>query len=244
MSTTDTKAKKVDTERVTRMFEPGAHYGYSKSRRHPTTKQYMFGSKDRLEIIDLEKTSELLDSAKEYMASLGATGKTVLFVGGKNEAQRIVKDVAESLGMPYVSGRWIGGTLTNLPEIKKRTERLEKLRTQKERGELSKYTKKERLLIDREIDKLEEKFGGLVTMKELPDVLCVVDTKREHIAIAEAKATGRNLVALANTDCDVSLVDYPVVANDAARASIEFFMKELAEAYTEGTKNKKEKKEA
>lgn len=240
MTTTKDSGGTVDQERMSAMFSAGAHYGYSKSRRHPTTKQYIFGAKDRVEIIDLEKTSDLLDKAKAFMQQLGSLGKVVLFVGGKNEAQKPVRDVAEKLGMPYVSGRWIGGTLTNFSEIKKRVERLETLRTQRDRGELlSKYTKKERLLIDREIDKLEEKFGGLVSMKELPDTLVIVDNKREYIAVDEAQVMGKKIVALSNSDGNLAVADYPIVANDSARASITFFMNELGESYLEGTKTKK-----
>ena len=239
----NTTEKKVENERLERMFAVGAHYGYSKSRRHPTVRPYVFGTKDRIEILDLEKTADLLDEAKAYMERLGATGKKILFVGGKNESQKIVRSVADNIDMPYVSGRWIGGTLTNFAEIKKRIDRLETLRSQREKGELSRYTKRERLMIDREIDKLEEKFGGLVSMTELPAALCVVDSKREHIAIEEARSLGLKIVALTNSDCNLSVIDHPVVANDAARASIEYFITELGSAYAAGTKTKKKENE-
>ena len=239
MSTTATTTVSVDEGRLERMFSAGAHYAYSKSRRHPTTKPYIFGAKERVELLDLEKTGQLLDEAKAFVQGLGAAGKTILFVAGKNEAQKVIREAADGAGLPYVSGRWIGGTLTNFPEIKKRAERLVTLRNQREKGELSKYTKKERLLIDREIDKLEEKFGGITGMDAVPHAMFVVDSKSEYIAVKEARAQGLPVIALTNSDCDLSVVDYPIVANDAARASITLFVNEIKDAYLEGTRNKK-----
>lgn len=231
----------ISAERLERLFKIGAQYGYSKSRRHPSVQKFIFGTKENLEIIDLEKTNQLLESAKAYAKKLGEEGKTLLFVGGKHEAQRVVETVATRVGAPYVLGRWIGGTLTNFAEVKKRIERLDDLRTKKEKGELSKYTKKERLMIDREIAKLEEKFGGLVGMEGLPQVMFVVDPKFEHIAVKEAKQTGMKLIALANSDCNISDIDFPIVANDASRTSITFFVEEIGAAYLEGLKGAKTK---
>ena len=163
--------KKINNERIDEMFKVGAHFGYSKTRRHPSVAPYIFGVKNRVEIIDLEKTDDLLDKALNFVATLAKEGKQVLFVGGKNEARGSLKIAAESVGMPFVDGRWIGGTLTNFSEVKKRLAKLEDLTKQKEKGELSKYTKKERLMIDREIAKLNRFFSGILSLKDLPKPL-------------------------------------------------------------------------
>lgn len=214
------------------MFRIGAHYACSKARRHPTASKYIFGVKNSVEIFDLEKTKELLEAAKEFVGKLAADRKQVLFVSGKNEAREIVRNAALSLDLPYVAGRWIGGTLTNFGEIKKRINRLEKLLEEKEKGELSrKYTKKEQLLLSREMETLEDVFGGLTSMKELPAALFVIDTKREHIAVAEAVKIGIPVIGLMNSDCDIGSAAYPIPANDASIESIAFFVGEISTAY-------------
>merc|ERR1711879_142067 len=149
----------------------------------------------------------------------------------------IIKSVAESIDMPYVAGRWIGGTITNFPEIRKRVQKLIDLTDQKEKGQLAKYTKKERLMIDRDIEALTNMFEGILTMPKLPQAVVVVDPKKESIAIDEATQKGITTFALASSDCDISSITYPIPANDSARKSIAYFMKELAEAYTEGKKS-------
>jgi small subunit ribosomal protein S2 len=220
-------------ETISQMFTAGAHFAYSKARRHPSANPFIFGVKNSVEIFDLEKTKELLDEAKAFVGGLAAEGKQILFVAGKNEALDVVRSTALSLNMPYIAGRWIGGTLTNFPEIKKRIARYEELSEQQEKGELAKkYTKKELVLIGREIDSLEANFGGLTPMKDLPGAVFVVDTKREHIAVAEAKKRGVPIIGLMNSDCKGEDATYPIWANDGTLASISFFVKEIAAAYT------------
>lgn len=224
---------------VDRLFKAGAHFAFSRSRRHPSATPFIFGTKQRVEIFDLEKTAEALEKAKNFVRALGAEGKAIVFVGGKPESQKIIRGAAERIGMPYVSGRWIGGTLTNAPEIKKRIARLEELRSQRESGELSKYTKLERLMIDRDITRLENSFGGIVSLKEgLPSALFVVDTRREHIALKEAAAVGIPVIGLANSDCDHHKVLFPIPANDTAVESIALIVDEIAEAYQAGRSGK------
>lgn len=219
---------------IERMFRVGAHFGYSRSRRHPSVAPFMFGVKNRTEIFDLEKTQALLDAAKAFAKKVAADRKKLLFVGGKNEAQDVIRAAATALGMPYVAGRWIGGTITNYGEIRRRIERLENLTAQREKGELGKYTKKERLLIDRDIARLEENFKGLLPLKELPGALLVVDTKREDVAVTEARRAKIPVIGISNSDCDVSGVAYPVLGNDATQASIKFFVDEISAAYRDG----------
>ena len=155
---------------VEALFGVGAHFGFIKSRRHPTATPFIFGIKNKVDIFDLEKTTESLDKALDFVKTLGSKNGLILFVGGKNEAKDALANIAGSISQPYVAGRFIGGTLTNFSEIRKRVEKLEMLVSQKEKGELVKYTKKERLLIDRDITKLREFFFGLSVMKNLPPV--------------------------------------------------------------------------
>lgn len=228
------EVKKANNDRIDEMFKVGAHFGYSKTRRHPTVAPYIFGVKNRVEIIDLEKTDELLEKALAFIAGLAKEGKQVLFVGGKNEARKALRAAAESIGMPFVDGRWIGGTLTNFSEIKKRLLKLEDLTKQKEKGELSKYTKKERLMIDHEIANLDRFFSGILPMKDLPKAVVVMDSKKEIIAVTEAQKMNIPVVALGNTDCPVAGINYPIVGNDASVQSITFFVNEIAKAYQKG----------
>ncbi|MBU1557368.1 30S ribosomal protein S2 [Patescibacteria group bacterium] len=229
-NTTDKKTSKL----IEQMFNAGAHFGYSKTRRHPSIKKFIFGSKNRIEIFDLEKTVISLENIKEYVKVLSAGGKQILFVSSKSEAKEAIIEGASSIGMPFVAGRWIGGTLTNAGQIKKRVDRFQKLESDKEKGLLGKYTKKERLLIDREIDKLERKFSGLVSLQGLPTALFVVDPSKEEIAVSEAISKNIPIIALANSDCNIKNVKYPVAANDSSKASIQFFMSEIVSAYNEG----------
>lgn len=227
-----------DSSVVDALFSVGAHFGFVKSRRHPSTKPYIFGVKNKIEIFDLEKTKDLLAKAVDFIETIAAKNGTILFVGGKKEATGAISSVADSINMPYVAGRFIGGTLTNFPEIRKRVDKLESLTTQKEKGELGKYTKKERLLIDREIEKLKVFFSGLSNMKHLPNVVFVIDSKRESIAVEEAHKMGIPVVALCGTDNNLNNVEYPIVGNDASKSSIEFFVRKIADAYKKGSLKK------
>ncbi len=219
---------------IEEMFKAGAHFGYSKSKRHPSMKSLIFGAKNTVEIIDLEKTDEYLARAKEFVSSIAKEGKQILFVGSKNEARDVVKNAAISIDMPYVTNRWIGGTITNFSEIKKRIARLEELTLKKEKGELGMYTKKERLMIDREIENLEKHFGGLISMKQMPAAFFVIDSGSEKIATKEAKDKGISVVSLSGSDCNIKGIEYPIPANDASRSSITFFINQITEAYKAG----------
>lgn len=216
------------------LFERGLHLGFSRARRHPSTEKYLFGYKNRQAIIDLEKTAESLTRAKDFVRGLGEKGKKVIFVATKNEARQVAERAAERVGAPYVTERWLGGTLTNFKEMRRRVNRLLSIIEQEEKGELTVYTKKERGVIGKEKEKLERYFASLTDLTELPGAIIVVDPKDEAIAVAEAKVTGVPVVALANSDCNLKGVDYPIVGNDTARDSIEYVVGELAMAYAEG----------
>ncbi len=218
------------------MYKIGAHYGFIKSRRHPTVKPFIFGVKNKIEIFDLEKTEGQLESALDFVQKVASTGKQVLFIGSKSEARQAIKEAADRIAQPYVASRWIGGTFTNFDVIRKRVEKLLDLTSQKEKGELTKYTKKERVMIDREIERLNDLFGGISGMPHLPGAIFVVDSKKEHIAVAEAIEKKIPVIALAGSDCDVSVVNYPVVANDSSIDSVKYFTDKVSEAYAEGKK--------
>lgn len=226
---------------VEELFKAGAHFGFVKARRHPSALPFIFGTKNKVEIFDLEKTQLELQKAKDFIKKLGEESQGIIIVGGKSEAKEAVVKVGEELGMPYVAGRWIGGTLTNFSEIKKRLAKLDELTTQREKGELGKYTKKERLLIDREIDKLTLYFGGISGMKSLPKALVVIDPKKEHIAVSEAKQLGIPVVGLAGSDSNLHEIDFAIPGNDSSRQSVSFVLSELKDSYEEGLLSAKTK---
>lgn len=216
------------------MFQSGVHYGYSKSRRHPSVKPYIFSTKNGVDIIDIEKTEKLLSDAMEFVSSLAASGKTILFVGTKPEARQQIIETALALNMPYVSERWVGGILTNYPEIKKRVNKLIDLRSQKEKGELDRYTKKEKLLIAKEMEDMTKNFQGLTGVTKTPDAIFVIDSKKEAIAVTEANKMNLPVISVLNTDCNLKEVKFPIVGNDASVSSITFFLSKIKEAYTNG----------
>lgn len=220
-----------NTKNIEEMMKVGAHFGFSKSRRNPTVNQYIFGSKNRVDIFDLEKTEEMLEKAIDFVSSLSKEKSSILIIGGKNEARDSVSKYAEKIDAPYVASRWIGGTLTNFPEISKRISIMHDLINQKEKGELHKYTKKERLLIERKIEKLKKMFWGIRDMKSLPKAVFIIDPRYENTAFKEAKSLGMKVVALCGSDNNISEIDYPITANDSNVSSIDFFVEKITEAY-------------
>ncbi len=232
-----TTASKDTQQLVQKLFATGAHYGYSKARRHPSSQKYLFGAKSSTDVFDLEQTVEKLAETEQFVQKLAASGRQLLFVGGKLEARALVRKAAESVGQPFVAGRWVGGTLSNFTLIRKRVEKMLKLMEDRDSGQLNKYTKRERLLIDRDIKRLDETFGGLATMKALPGALFLIDPRHEKIAVKEAATLGIPVIALANSDCNMEEIAHVLPANDANVASIAFFVEQIANAYREGAKN-------
>lgn len=220
---------------IEKLFKAGAHFGFTKSRRHPTALPYIFGSKQGTDIIDLEKTAALLAVAKGVVSDVAKSGKTVLFVGTKQEITTIVRDVATSIDMPYVVNRWIGGMLTNFSEIRKRIHRLNDLLGQGVSGELErKYTKKERVIIGREIEKLNFNFAGIKEMERTPGLLVIVDPRHDAIAVREARELNIPVVAIVSSDTNLKEVTYPIVANDALQASVRALLEEIKDAFVQG----------
>lgn len=240
MEKADQSSQNTKKAAVDALFSVGAHFGFVKSRRHPSAKPFIFGSKNNLEIFNLEKTEKELAKALVFVEEKGREAAGALWVGGKSEAREAIKKAGLELEMPYVAGRWIGGTLSNFSEIKKRIARLAELITQREKGELNKYTKKEHLLFDREIEKLTIYFGGLSQMKSLPKFLVVIDPKKESIAVTEARKMRIPVVALAGSDSNFYKLDYAIPGNDSSRQSIAFVLAELVAAYQKGKKEAKE----
>lgn len=219
---------------VKELFAAGAHFGYSRSRNHPSVKPFLYGFKGRDAIIDLTQTVGQLAAARAFLTSLGAAGKTVLLIGNKNDAKAIVERVAQSAGWPYVASRWLGGTFTNWSQIKSRIDRMHDLKAKREKGELAVYTKKERLHFDREIARLERYLLSIATLTALPAAVVVVDPRQEAIVVTEAGKVGIPVVALAGSDCDLRGIAYPVVANDANIKSIKLFVEQMIAAYEAG----------
>jgi small subunit ribosomal protein S2 len=233
---------KKDTDTIIeKMFRAGAHYGYSKTRRHPSVSSYIYATKNKGDIIDLEKTNTLLEKAAEFVKGLGTQGKVVLLVGTKPEAKEVIKNAAESLNMPYVLERWIGGTLSNFTEIKKRIAELENYRQDSVQGGLDKYTKKERVVLAKKMEKLTRYYSGLIGLKKVPDALFVVDARHEHIAATEARKTAIPVIALVNSDSNIKGIDYPIVGNDTGMPSIKFFADAILNAYRGGQNSVPEK---
>lgn len=202
----------------------GAHYGYSRSRRDPSVRSFLYGTKQHSDIINLESTAEQLETALEFLKTVKQSGRSILFVGTKPEARDLTRAAAESVGQHYAEVRWVGGTLTNWPQIKSRVDMLVDLRQKQESDTLVYKTKKEKLMLERKIEKLTKQFSGLVGMTDAIGAIVIIDARTEANAIVEASKRGIPVVALANTDCDITRVSYPIVANDANRASIKFFL--------------------
>lgn len=226
------------------LLEAGCHFGHQVRRWNPKMAPYIYGTRDRVHIFDLAKTKEGLLVAAEAARKVMQGGGVILFVGTKRQAKDIVLEAATKVGMPRVTGRWLGGTLTNFDQIKRSTERLLEMKKAREAGEYKAYTKHERLLLDRKIDELERKFGGLVGLVKLPDALFIVDTHEEEKTVLEAIRMDVPVIGVVDTNSDPSLVDYPIPANDDAVKSVALVVEFITKAVEEGlkTRDKAQKK--
>lgn len=226
------------------MLEAGMHFGHQTQRWNPKMRPFIYGSRSKIHIINLDKTLPLFNQAYDFMAKTAAKGGSVLFVGTKRQAQEIVKEEAARCGMYYISNRWLGGTLTNFQTIRKSIERLRSITTMQEDGTINHYKKKEILTMEKELVKLERNLGGIKEMKSLPSVIFVIDPKREKIAIEEARRLGIAVVAMADTNCDPENIDFPIPANDDAIKSIKLITSRLADAILTGKNQPQEFKGA
>jgi len=218
------------------MLEAGVHFGHQTHKWNPKMKEYIHTSKSGIHIIDLEKTAQALNNALSFVYNQVKQGKKVLFVSTKSQTSNLLPEIANRCNMPYVSKRWLGGTLTNFPTIYKRVKRLISLEEQMAAGEFEKYTKKEVILLEREIKKLNELFSGIKTLTTTPDVLFVIDTIRDDIAVKEAKITKIPIVALSDTNTDPGVVDFPIPANDDAIKSLTLLLNLVADVILEAQK--------
>jgi small subunit ribosomal protein S2 len=208
----------------------GLQYGYSRTRRHPSVKPFVEGNYNGVDFINLETTKTQLEEAIAFLVATHNAGKVVLFVGVKPEIRQIIKEVALSLNAPYIAERFIGGTLTNFPQIKKRIEKLHDLLKKKETGELAVYTKKEQLLIQRDIDRLDRDFGGISSLTNTPAAIVMIDSRHEDMCVKEANRLHIPVVALCNTDCTLEGIDYPIVGNDGSVSSVRFVLEAVKSA--------------
>lgn len=216
------------------LLDAGCHFGHQAQRWNPKMKPYLYGVRDRVHIFDLLKTKEGLEKAAAFAKATAGRGGKIVFVGTKRQAQEIVKQQATKTGMPYIAERWLGGTITNWEQIKKSVEKLKDLKAKKQAGEFKKYTKKENILIDREISRLERFFGGLVDLEEPPEAIFVVDVKKEVAAVKEAARKGIPVIAIVDSNSDPDLVDWVIPANDDAVGAIKLIVQTIGEAAKEG----------
>ena len=215
------------------LLEAGVHFGHQTRKWNPKMSKYIFTSRNDIHIINLEDTFVLNDKAYEFIRDSVKAGKTVLFVGTKKQAQEAIANEAKRCGMYYINSRWLGGTLTNFKTIRSRIERLNKIDQMEKLGEFNLLPKKEVAKLVAERDKLEKNLGGIKDMQRLPDILFVVDTKKEHIAVKEANALHIPVVALLDTNCDPELVDYVIPGNDDAIRAVSLITTAMANAVIE-----------
>jgi small subunit ribosomal protein S2 len=216
------------------LLEAGVHFGHQTRRWNPKMKRFIFGERNGIYIIDLEKTRALMDDAYNFVRDKAGQGGTLLFVGTKKQAVDAVEKYAMQCGMPYVNSRWLGGTLTNFQTIKKRIDRLQQLIDMEEQGMFETMSKKEILRLRHEREKLEKNLWGIRDMIKVPDVMFVIDTKKEAIAVAEGRRLGIPIVAVVDTNCDPDEVDFVIPGNDDAIRSSNLMCRFMAEAVMEG----------
>jgi len=215
------------------LLEAGVHFGHQTQRWNPKMKPYIFTARNNVHILNLEKTTLLIDQAYEYVRDIVKAGKKILFVGTKKQAEEAIKAEATRCGMHYVNSRWLGGTMTNLETIRSRVDRMEKLYNMEKVGEFSYLPKKEVIKLMDERDKLEKNLRGIANMTTLPGLLIIVDTKKEHIAVGEARKLGIPILGLIDTNCDPDDVDVIIPANDDAVRSVSLILAALADAVIE-----------
>jgi small subunit ribosomal protein S2 len=222
------------------LLESGVHFGHRTNKWNPKMRPYIFTERNGIHIIDLQQTVKLLEEAAEKVTEVVANGGTVLFVGTKRQAQETIQEEAERCGMPYVNQRWLGGTLTNWITIQERIVELARLEKMFETGEVQALTKKERLLLERDINRLDTRLSGLRTMKTLPNLLFVVDIERDDTAVKEAVSKEIPVLAMVDTNCDPRYIDYVIPSNDDAIRAIKLLVGRIADAVIEGKMMRKD----
>ncbi|MEW6101134.1 MAG: 30S ribosomal protein S2 [Candidatus Omnitrophota bacterium] len=234
--TSKKEEKEVPSELIRQLLEAGVHFGHQTKSWNPKMKKYIFGSRSGIYIVDLEKTEECINKARDFLLDITSKGEFVLFVGTKKQAQEVVREEAIRCGMYYVTERWPGGLLTNFSTIKKSINRLKDIEKMSEDGTFNKLTKKEVARLQKELDKLKKNFSGIVTMEKLPKAIYIVDIKKEDTAVKEAKRLSMPIIGFIDTNSNPDPVDYPVPGNDDATKSIRMVTSLIADAVIEGRK--------
>lgn len=234
----------VNIPSLQQLLEAGVHFGHQVRRGNPKMKPFIYGAREGVHIIDLTKSEEYLKLACEYAYELGKQNKTLLLLGTKKQARPIIEENAAKFGIYYLSQRWIGGFLTNFEEVFKNIKKLKELKEQKEKGQLTKYTKKEQLLIDRKITKLDRDLGGVINLAATPDAMFIIDTVAEATATREANLKGVKVIAIADSNSNPGVIDYPIPGNDDAIKSIKILTEAVVTAYDDGKKQSTKDTEA
>src|SRR3954469_24985673 len=230
-------------ELVKALVDGGVHFGHRVSRRNPKMQPYIHGKRNMIHLIDIKETVKGLLLAKRLIQQTVASGKDILFVGTKRQARTVVETEAQRCGMHYVSERWLGGTLTNFRTIRARLSRLDELEKLWNTGQIETYSKKMKSTLQREMDKIKANLEGIRRMERMPGIMFLIDTRREHIAVKEARKLGVTTVAMIDTDSDPDLIDLPIPGNDDAMRAIEIIVRELADAIIEAKATRPEKAE-
>lgn len=224
----------MSTMTMKELLESGAHFGHQTTRWNPKMKKYIFGARNGIYIIDLQKTLKKFKEAAKFVTDTAAGGEYILFVGTKKQAQSLIEEEAKRCGMFYVNQRWLGGTITNFDTIKRSIEKLKELESRRDSGGFSVITKKEEIKLEKELKKLEKYLGGIKNMDRLPKAIFVMDRRKERIALYEAKKMGIKTIAVVDTNCDPEGIDFVIPGNDDAIRSIRLMVSKIADAVIEG----------
>jgi small subunit ribosomal protein S2 len=222
------------------LLEAGVHFGHQVHRWNPKMKSYIWGERNGIYIIDLTKTSQLLDEAYEFMRKAASQGKKIVFVGTKRQASDIVEEEARRAGAYFINKRWLGGTLTNFETIRTRINKLRELEEMRDNGHFDRLGKKEVAVLTRQLNKLERSLGGIKDMRGMPDILFVIDQRRELIAVQEASKIGIPIVGIVDTNCDPENINFVIPGNDDATRSIRLITKKMADAIIEGNASRED----
>lgn len=226
------------------MAKAGLQFGHKKSKIHPKMKPFLYGVRNTVFIIDLEKTKDKFTAALEKIREIAAEGKTLLMVGTKVQFKKKLKETAEECGFPYANERWLGGTFTNFNIIKKRLDYFKELERKKSAGEFDKYTKKEQANIAKELKDLDKKFGGIKSLEKIPEAIFVIDMGKDKLAVKEARENGVKVIGIADVNIDPGLADFPIIANDDSMSSVGFILDKIKETVLEAKKTAPEPKKA
>ena len=221
---------------VEEMMAAGVHLGHRTSKLHPKMEEFILGIRNTVHIIDLKKTASYLQNALKFIADISSQKKTMLLVGTKPVINDLVREMAQECGLPYVTERWLGGTFTNFKVIAERIKYFKEIEDKEKKGELEKYTKKERIKIARDLENLRRKFEGIKSLQGLPEAVFICDIRRDKLALKEAKMKGVKVVAIVDTNVDPTLVDYPIPANDDAISSVRYILEKVKKAIKKAKK--------